>query len=192
MATVGRVPEARELAASCVAEAVDAGERWLLANHLDTLGVVELSAGDVPAALTALERALAEADAAGDRRLRRQVALDLALVHLAAGRPDAAAELAGDRSEAGLGVQLDMAARFVDGALALARGDPAAALEASRATAAEARRTGHRLHEGSAAALAEAAAGGSARLLDIARAYWFPWERSHGSDRPIRVREWSP
>jgi len=192
MATVGRVTEARELAAGCVAEAVDAGERWLLANHLDTLGVVELSAGDVPAALTALERALAEADAAGDRRLRRQVALDLALAHLAAGRPDAAAEVAGDRPEAGLGVQLDMAARFVDGALALARGDAAAALEASRATAAEARRTGHRLHEGSAAALAAAAGGGSARLLDVARAYWFPWERSHGSDRPIRVREWSP
>src|SRR5439155_18808726 len=138
---VGRFPEAVETASRCLAEVSHQGERWLLANYLDTLGLVQLASGDLDAGLGTLLEALSQADTAGDRRLRAQVAVNLGIAHLAAGEVEHAARAAGEAPEPDTGPAVELARLFFEGALALLRTDLDEARRAAAAMSERARRS---------------------------------------------------
>jgi tetratricopeptide (TPR) repeat protein len=170
---LGRMEEARELAASAAADSRTRAERWLLANQLDSLGSVELAAGDARTAQRTMREALTLAQATGDRRLETQVRLDLALAHLAVSEVDAALEIAGPRPEPSLGPEVTLFRLFVEGVSALLAGRPDDALRAAAELAERARAGGYLLLERVAGGLA-AAVRSPVPPADLACLPWTP------------------
>jgi tetratricopeptide (TPR) repeat protein/transcriptional regulator with XRE-family HTH domain len=167
---VGRAEEARELAERILVETADSGEQWARSHFLDTLAMVELVAGDAGRARAALCEALA-LPALTDPQIRALIATHLALAELVEGSVEPAADLLRREAAGEHGPEVALDRQFLAAAVAIARGDVAAAREAARAMATLASRSGFALYAPVAARL-EAAAADPPPLADLPRLLW--------------------
>jgi tetratricopeptide (TPR) repeat protein/transcriptional regulator with XRE-family HTH domain len=168
--SLGRVTEARALSERTLVETADIGEQWARGHFLSTLATIELVAGDPGKARATFHEALA-LPGLTDPRLRALISVHLALAELVAGAVAPAETLLRETVADELGPELALDRQFLAAAVALARGDAAAARRAALAMAEQAASCGFALYIPIAARL-EAAARRPPPLADLPRLLW--------------------
>ncbi len=168
--SIGRVAEARALSERTLVETADSGEQWARGHFLDTLAMVELVAGEAGRARDALCEALA-LPALTDPQIRALIATHLALAELIDGSVERAEALLREEVPDEHGPEVALDRQFLAAAVALARGDAAAAGGAARRMASQVTSSGFALYAPVAARL-EAAAADPPPLTALPRLLW--------------------
>src|SRR6266540_3356914 len=154
--SIGRLAEARALSERTLVETADSGEQWARGHFLDTLAMVELVAGEAGRARDALCEALA-LPALTDPQIRALIATHLALAELIDGSVERAEALLREEVPDEHGPEVALDRQFLAAAVALARGDAAAAGGAARRMASQVTSSGFALYAPVAARLEAAA-----------------------------------
>ncbi len=176
--SLGRVAEAQALSERTLVETADIGEQWLRGHLLGTLAAIALTAGDTGRARATLHEALA-LPGLTDPRIRALLTVHLALAELVDGSVERAETLLRDGVGDEHGPEVALDRRFLAGAVALARGDAAAARDAARAMADQVSSSGYALYAPVAARL-EAAAADPPPLAALPRLLWVVGEGAPG------------
>jgi tetratricopeptide (TPR) repeat protein len=153
--TAGRLDEARALVDRTLAEHKATGDQYELGLTLDKLAMIQMLEEDGGGAQATLRRALELPAVAADAALRGDLAHDLAVALLSTGQVDAARQVIPAHPVAGSPwIALDH--QLVEGLLALAAGDRAAARVAFEQVAEQAQAAGLLLYRAKSAQLAAA------------------------------------
>jgi len=151
---LGRVAEARTLVERLLADTARTGEQRSRGYFLDTLGVIHTLSGEYAVAQQTFRDALPLPGIVDNRRIQVLILTHLALSQLAGGNVREAEQLFSNGICTGLGPEVELEQRFLEGASALARGWRTKAHATARAMATRADSTGYRLYRPSADRLA--------------------------------------
>jgi ATP/maltotriose-dependent transcriptional regulator MalT len=170
---LGRIAEAYTLVERLLADTARTGEQRSRGYFLDTLGVIHAISGEHAVAQQVFRDALALPGIVDNRRIQVLILTHLALSQLAGGNLREAEQLAADSICYGLGPEVEMEQRFLEGAIALARGWRTKARAAAIAMATRADTTGYRLYRPAADRLA-AVSDNPPPIAGLPRLLWSP------------------
>jgi ATP/maltotriose-dependent transcriptional regulator MalT len=151
---LGRIEEALAMAERQKRDIDQLGSTWFAAQALDTLSIARMVAGDLAQAQAALRQAFAMPDITG-KWVYHFLFNDLALTQLAGGEVDKAQQTL-DEAPPTVGVWQELDRLLIRGAVALARGDTAAATTLASTLAERATAVDYQLYVQRATRLAEA------------------------------------
>ena len=175
LVALGRVAEASTLVERLLADTARTGEQRSRGYFLDTQGVIQTLSGEHAVAQQTFRGALALPGIVDNRRIQVLILTHLALSQVAGGNVREAEQLLAHGICTGLGPEVELEQRFLEGAIALTRGRRMKARAAAITMATRADNTGYRLYRPSADRLA-AGSDNPPPIALLPRLLWSPLE----------------